>query len=137
MATSENRAALSEKKTTEKAAPPRSVGDYIAAARPDQREALTKLRKTIKAAAPEASEAISYDIVGFKYKGKRLIYYGYWKQHLALYGFGSRFIQDHAKELARYDLRNGTLRFSADKPLPTALITKIVKARRAEIDKFP
>jgi uncharacterized protein YdhG (YjbR/CyaY superfamily) len=96
---------------------------------------LTKLRRAIKAAAPKADETISYGIVGFKHNGKSLAYFGYWTNHLALYGFGSDFIDAHAAELKAYDLDKGTLRFTAEKPLPDRLVTKIVKARIAEIEK--
>ena len=70
---------------------------------------LMTLRKTIKAAAPKATESISYGIVGYKQNGKQLVYFGYWKAHCALYGGGT-----------------GTIRFTADKPLPDRLVTKIV-----------
>jgi uncharacterized protein YdhG (YjbR/CyaY superfamily) len=61
----------------------RTVADYVAAAPKDQRAALTRLRKTIKAAAPKATESISYGIVGFKHKGKAVVYFGSWKAHIA------------------------------------------------------
>ena len=124
-----------ERKPAAKSSHPATVDDYLAGARPDQRAALQKLRKTIKAAAPKATELISYGIVGYKHKGERLIYYGYWKDHLALYGFSSEWMRAHEDELERYDLRKSTLHFTPDKPLPQALVTKIVKGRLAEIDK--
>src|SRR2546428_6905819 len=95
-----------------------SVAAYLRAMPPGPRAALLKLRKTIKAAAPEATEGISYGIAGFNYKGKRLVYFGYAKAHYALYGGGK-----------------GTVRFPADKPLPDRLVTKIVQDRLAQVDK--
>lgn len=113
----------------------RTVDDYIAAAPKDKRAALMKLRKTIRAAAPKATEGISYGIVGFKHNGKPLVYFGYAKAHCALYGMSGSVIDAHAAELKAYDLSKGTIRFPADKPLPYRLVSKIVKARVAEIEK--
>ena len=100
------------------AAKPKTVDDYLDGATKEQRAALNKVRKAIKAAAPRAIEEISYGIVGFKYKGERLIYYGYWKSHLAVYGTGA-----------------GNIKFTPEKPLSDREITKMVKDRVAEIDK--
>ena len=124
------------KKPAAKTTDAKTVDDYVAAAPKDMRATLTNLRKTIKAAAPRATEAISYGIAMFKHhNGKPLLYYGYWKAHITLYGFGSSFIDGHAAELKAYDLSKGTLRFTPDKPLPDRLVTKIVKARIAEVEK--
>jgi uncharacterized protein YdhG (YjbR/CyaY superfamily) len=113
----------------------KTVDDYLAAAPKDKHAALMKLRKTIKAAAPKATEGISYGMVGYKHNGKRLVYFAYWDAHCALYGTSSSFIDSHAAELKAYDLSKGTIRFSADKPLPDRLVTKIVKARVAEVER--
>ena len=112
---------------------PKTVDEYLAAATPDQRTALKALRRTILAAAPKATEAISYNLAGYKYKGKQLVYFGYSTDHLGLYGNNSRFLT--AAERKRYSAGKGTLRFSAAAPIPARLVTKIVKARIAEIDK--
>lgn len=110
----------------------RTVDDYIAAAPTDKRAALMELRKTIKAAAPKATERISYGIVGFKHNGEPLLHFGYWKTHFALYGS----FDAHAADLEAYEQSGkGTVRFPADKPLPYRLVSKIVKARVAEIEK--
>jgi uncharacterized protein YdhG (YjbR/CyaY superfamily) len=112
-----------------------TVDDYIAAAPKDKRAALTKLRTTIKAAAPKATEIISYGMVGYKQGAKRVAYFAHWKAHIALYGTSSTFIKAHAAELKPYVQIKGTLQFPADKPLPYALVSRIVKARIAEIEK--
>jgi uncharacterized protein YdhG (YjbR/CyaY superfamily) len=121
------------KKPTAKAAPAKTVDEYLAAAPSDKRAALTKLRQAIKAAAPKATESISYGIVGYKQNGERIAYFGYWKEHIALYGTSSRFIKAHAAELKPYVQSKGTIQFPWDMPLPVGLVTKIVKARVAEI----
>jgi uncharacterized protein YdhG (YjbR/CyaY superfamily) len=115
--------------------PAKTAADYIASAPSDQRAALTKLRKTIKAAAPKANEIISYGMVGYKQDAKRVAYFAYWKSHIALYGTSHDFIKAHAAELKPYVQSKGTIQFPADKPLPYGLVTKIVKARIAEIEK--
>jgi uncharacterized protein YdhG (YjbR/CyaY superfamily) len=120
---------------TRKAAtkPAKTVDDYIASAPKDRRATLTKLRKTIKAAAPKATEIVSYGMAGYKQDGKRVSYFAYWKTHTALYGTSRQFIKANAAELKPYVQSKGTLQFPADEPLPYALVTKIVKARVAEI----
>jgi uncharacterized protein YdhG (YjbR/CyaY superfamily) len=122
-------------RTATKKAAPKTVDDYVASAPKDQRAALEKLRKTIKAAAPNATEGLSYGIVGFKQHGKYVVYFGSWKAHIALYGAGGRLIDAHAAELEPYVQSKGTIQFPADKPLPYALVTRIVKARIVEIEK--
>ena len=123
------------RKAAAKTAAPKTVPDYIATAPRDQRAALTKLRRTIKAAAPKANEIVSYGMAGFKQSGKRVAYFAYWKAHIALYGTSYDFIKAHAAELKPYLESKGTLQFPADKPLPYDLVTRIVKARIAEIEE--
>ena len=117
------------------AKPARTVDDYIASAPKDRRVALTTLRQTIKAAAPKATEIVSYGMAGFKQGGERVAYFAYWKTHTALYGTSREFVDAHAAELKPYVQSKGTLQFPAGKPLPYGLVTKIVKARVAEIEK--
>ena len=116
---------------------PKTVDDYIAAAPESQRATLTRLRKTIKTAAPKAVESVAYGMAGFKYKGKPLALFAYWKDHYSLYGVSSAVIDAHADELKPYKLSKvkGTIQFATDKPLPDRLVTKMVKAHMAEIDK--
>lgn len=107
---------------------PGSHDDYLAGLSDDKRRALEKLRKQIRAAAPKAEECISYGIPGFRLNGKLLVSYGAGAKHCAFYP-GS-ITRAFAKELKDYDTTGkGTIRFSADKPLPTPLVHKIVKAR--------
>jgi len=120
-------------RTATKTAAPKTVAGYIAAAPKEQRAALEKLRKTIKAAAPKATEGLSYGIVGFKQGGKNVAYFGSWKAHIALYGFGGGVIDAHADELKPYVQSKGTIQFPADRPIPYGLVTRIVKARVAEL----
>lgn len=119
------------KKSAARTAPAKTVADYIAAAPTDKRAALKKLRTTIKAAAPKATEAISYGLVGYKQDGKPVLYFGYAKAHVALYGGFDKSLP----ELKGYVMSKGTIRLRADKPIPDRLVTKIVKARIAEIER--
>lgn len=113
-------------------APPKTVTGYLAAAPKDRRAALTKLRATIKAAAPKATEAVSYGMVAFKQDGESLIFFEYWKEHIAVYGSFDAL----AKELKPYGQSGkGTFRFPADKPLRYGLVTTMVKERVAAITK--
>ena len=115
--------------------PAKTVDDYIASAPEKRRAALKKLRQTIMVAAPKANEIVSYGMAGFKQDGKRVAYFAYWKSHTALYGTSRQFIKTNAALLKPYVQSKGTLQFPADKPLPYALVTKIVEARVAEIEK--
>jgi uncharacterized protein YdhG (YjbR/CyaY superfamily) len=113
----------------------KTVDDYLAAAPRDKQATLKKLRQTIRAAAPQATEGVSYGIVGYKLERKPVIYFGYWKAHYSLYGMGNRVAKAHAAELKDYLLSKGTIQLPADKALPYRLVTKMVKARVAEIEK--
>ena len=119
------------KKQAAKTMPIATVDDYVAGAPEAQRAVLTRLRATIKRAAPDATERMAYGMAGYKHRGKPLVHFAYWKDHLALYGN----VDAHASELKAYDLDKGTIRFSADKPLSDRLVAKIVKTRVEEIER--
>jgi uncharacterized protein YdhG (YjbR/CyaY superfamily) len=127
--------ALKTAKKRPASAPPTSVDDYLAAAPPDKRAALTRLRRTISATAPGAIESISYGIAAFKLDGKPLAYYSYWRDHCSVYGFGKALIAAHAAELKPYSVTSGTIRFSPGKPLPDRLVRALVRGRMAEIER--
>jgi uncharacterized protein YdhG (YjbR/CyaY superfamily) len=111
---------------------PKTHDDYVAALGTDKRRALEKLRKDIKAAAPKAEECISYGIPGFRLNGKLLVSYGAGAKRCAFYP-GS-IVQEFTKELKDFDTSGkGAIRFSADEPLRSALVRKIVKARIAQL----
>ncbi len=106
--------------------------DYLAALDDNQRAALDKLRKTIKAAAPKAEECISYGLAAFKLDGKLLVALGATANHCAFYLMSNSTVAAHRDELKKYDTSTGTIRFAVDKPLPAGLVKKLVKARMEE-----
>ncbi len=111
---------------------PTGVDDYLAALPEDQRAALEKLRKTIRAAATEATETISYQMPTFKLRGRVLVYYAAFKDHCSLFPASEAVMGALGEELKPYFSGKGTLRFTPDKPIPAALLKKIVKARIEE-----
>ena len=109
----------------------KTIDEYLAALNNDQRAALEKLRKTIKDAAPKAEECISYQLAAFRQNGM-LVAFGATANHCAFYLMSSSTVEAHKGELKGYDTSKGTIRFQSDKPLPAALVRKLVKARIAE-----
>lgn len=110
----------------------KTIDEYLATLSDDQRAALEKLRQTIKAAAPKAEECISYRLPAFRLGGKMLVAFGARANHCAFYPMSASTVEDYKDELEGYDTSKGTIRFQADKPLPVALVRKLVKARIAE-----
>jgi len=108
-----------------------TVDDYLAAVPEDARAALEKLRKTIKAAAPKATEVISYQIPAYKHHGL-LVGFAALKDHCTFHIMSPDVTRAHAADLKEYRLGKASIRFPANKPLPAALVTKLVKARIAE-----
>lgn len=119
-----------KKPLTQARAKSKTHDDYLARLSADKRAALEKLRHDIKAAAPRVEECISYGIPAFRLDGKLLVFYGTGKNHCSFYP-GST-VQSLKADLRAYDTRKGTIRFSPEKPLPPALVRKIVKLRAAE-----
>jgi uncharacterized protein YdhG (YjbR/CyaY superfamily) len=111
---------------------PGTIDDYLAGVKPDQRAALAKLRETIRAAAPKAEECISYGLAAFRLDGHPLVAFGAWATHCALYPMSSATVAVFEDQLAPFETSKGTIRFSAKKPIPSALVKKLVKARMAE-----
>ena len=107
-----------------------SIDEYIAMFPDDVQTRLQQLRATIKAAAPDATEAIKYQMPTFVLHGN-VIHFAAHKAHIGLYPTPSG-IDAFAAELAPYMAGKGTLQFPLDQPLPLDLITNIVEFRVAE-----
>ena len=118
--------------------PAKTIDEYLSQLPPDKRSALQALRETIGAAAPAAVEVISWRIPWFKYKGQYLVAFAAFTNHcsLAPWGTGSltSLAEKHGIDLSKYDTTKGLIRFSPDKPLPSSLVKRIVKAKMQEID---
>ena len=105
----------------------KNIDEYIAAFPPDIRKRLEEMRATIRKAAPDAEEAISYAIPTFRLNGN-LVHFAAFKNHIGFYP-APRGIEAFKKELSVYEGGKGTVQFPLDKPLPLPLIAKIVKFR--------
>ena len=110
--------------------PPRNIDEYIASFSPEDQSILEKIRLTIREAAPEAEEKISYRMPAFALKGI-LVYFAAFKKHIGLYPP----VRGDAKlnaDISRYRGEKGNLRFPLDEPIPYTLISRIVKFRVKE-----
>ena len=106
----------------------KTVDAYIASAPKEAQGKLKQIRAAIRQVAPKAEERLSYGMPYYGYKG-RLAYFTFAKKHVGLY-VPPPVIQMYAKELKRYETAKATVRFPLDKALPTALIRKLVSARK-------
>jgi uncharacterized protein YdhG (YjbR/CyaY superfamily) len=106
---------------------PKNIDEYIAGFPPEIQEKLEKIRATIRKAAPAAEEAIKYMMPTFTLKGN-LVHFAAFKNHIGFYP-APKGIEAFKEELAGYEGGKGTIQFPLDKPIPYALIGKIVKFR--------
>jgi uncharacterized protein YdhG (YjbR/CyaY superfamily) len=110
------------------------VEAYLAGCPEPHRTTLEKIRAMIRAAAPkDATEAISYGMPAFRYKGG-LVGYAAFKEHCSFFPMSASLLDDFADDVKAYRTSKGTLQFPVDKPLPAALVKKMVKARVAQND---
>lgn len=108
------------------------IDEYLSKLLDPERKALEKLRKTIRAAAPKAEECISYQLPAFRLDGRMLVAMGASAKHCSFYLMSSSLLDAYPEVVARYDTSKGTIRFTADQPLPATLVRTLVKARIAE-----
>jgi uncharacterized protein YdhG (YjbR/CyaY superfamily) len=116
---------------------PSSVKQYLSWQNPAQRAALDKLRDVIGAAAPDATEGISYSMPAFLLGGKGLVCYAAFKDHYSLVPMSGAVVEQHAAELGDRITGKGTIQFRYDERLPVGLVKKIVKTRVAEMKTKP
>jgi uncharacterized protein YdhG (YjbR/CyaY superfamily) len=110
-----------------------TIDEYLAAVTPKQRAALEKLRQTIRSLVPEAEECISYGLAAFRFQGKPLVAFGATANHCAFFPMDGTTVAAFARELKDFETSKGTIRFQPEKPLPTALVKKLVKSRMMQI----
>jgi uncharacterized protein YdhG (YjbR/CyaY superfamily) len=110
---------------------PRNVDEYLAGVPEPARGTLNKMRAAIRSTVPpEATETISYGMPAFKHKGV-LVWFAAFSNHCSLFPTAS-VIEAYKNELKGFSTSKGTIHFPMDKPLPTALVKKLVKARVAQ-----
>ena len=109
-----------------------TIDDYIKTLPTDVQNILEKMRQTIRKAAPEAVEAVSYQMPTFKLNGKNLVYFAAFKSHIGFYPIPSG-IEAFRRELSPYKQGKGSVQFPLNKPIPYDLVEKIVRFRVKEI----
>lgn len=110
---------------------PKSIDEYLAQTPEPARSMLASIRKTVRAAAPKATELISYGVPAFKLDGL-LVAFGRRGHGASFYVMSASLLSDLAEELTGYGTSKGTIRFDVDNPPPPALIRRIVKERLSE-----
>jgi uncharacterized protein YdhG (YjbR/CyaY superfamily) len=114
-------------------AAPKDIDEYLADVPEPARSTLNKIRAAIRSAAPaEATETISYKMPAFRYKGV-LVWFAAFSDHCSLFPTAA-IVEAFKNDLKGYSTSKGTIHFPLDKPLPTTLLKKIVKARVAQIE---
>ena len=113
-----------------------AVPDYIAAQPKGVQAQLRQLRSTIRKTVPAAVEGMSYGIPGYKLNGRVLLYFAAWKEHYAVYPATAGVQAACKRELAKYELGRGTIRFPIDKAVPAKLVAKIAKVRAGEVESL-
>jgi uncharacterized protein YdhG (YjbR/CyaY superfamily) len=114
-------------------APPTTIEEYLATLPADRRDAVSRLRDTIRAAAPDATETIAYSMPAFRsHGGQFLVSFAAFKAHYSLFPASGVVVEALGDELAPYLAGKGTIRFPADEPLPLSTVSKVVKIRLAE-----
>jgi uncharacterized protein YdhG (YjbR/CyaY superfamily) len=113
----------------------KTVDDYLRPLPENVRTTLEKLRQAIRGAAPQAEEVISYGVPSFKYNGG-LVGFGAASKHCAFYVMSPAVMKAFEDELKGYDTSPGAVRFPHDKPLPAALVKRLVKARIKENEEI-
>jgi uncharacterized protein YdhG (YjbR/CyaY superfamily) len=112
---------------------PTSMKQYLAGLPADQRNVLQKLRQTIQAAAPEAVEGWSYSMPAFKLNGRTLVCFSAFKNHCSFFPMSGKLVAEHQQELRGFETSKGTIRFTSKKPLPAALVRKLVLERLKQV----
>jgi uncharacterized protein YdhG (YjbR/CyaY superfamily) len=110
------------------------VDAYLARLPAEQRTALSRLRTLLLAAVPDAEEAIKTRVPAVRYKGKTVVGFGAAAEHLALYVMFGDALRAFMDDFQSFDVTSRVVRFSPDRPIPDALVRKLVRFRLEEID---
>jgi uncharacterized protein YdhG (YjbR/CyaY superfamily) len=111
-----------------------SVDEYLAQLSESQRTEIQRLMRITKELAPNSEIMISYGMPTFKHKGKPLVYFGAFKDHMSVFPASSRVINSLSKELKEFKMSKGTVQFTLTKPLPADVFNQIVQLRMEEIE---
>jgi uncharacterized protein YdhG (YjbR/CyaY superfamily) len=112
---------------------PRGIDDYLAALDEPRRTTLEKLRQTIRGVIPDAEECISYGMPAFRLQGKVIAGFAAFKNHLAYLPHSGSIFAELSDDLAGYESTPGSLHFPIDKPLPKALVKKLIATRLRQV----
>jgi uncharacterized protein YdhG (YjbR/CyaY superfamily) len=104
----------------------------MAALPDDRRAAMEQLRTAVRAAAPAATEAISYNMPAFKLDGRFFVSYEAYKRHYSLFPWTDSMVEELGDALKPYAVGRGTIRFPADRPIPVDLVKRIIEIRLRE-----
>jgi uncharacterized protein YdhG (YjbR/CyaY superfamily) len=115
----------------------KTVAEYLASLRPDQRAALEKVRRAVRAAAPGAEEGWSYGLPAFRLGGQPIAAFAAHAEHCSYYPMSGKVVAALRDALACYETSKGAIRFRPGSVPPAALIRKLVKARIAELGPAP
>jgi uncharacterized protein YdhG (YjbR/CyaY superfamily) len=111
-----------------------SVEEYLATLPDDRRAAVEELRRTIRAAAPEATETIAYEMPAFRsHGGQFLVSFAAYKNHYSLFPASGAVVEALSEAIEPYLAGKGTIRFPASRPIPVALVREVVKVRLEEV----
>jgi uncharacterized protein YdhG (YjbR/CyaY superfamily) len=112
-----------------------SVDAYMAGLPEDRRAAMEGLRRTIRAAAPAATEAISYNMPAFRLDGRFFVSYEAFKRHYSLFPWTDEMVEELGDAIRPYAAGKGTLRFPADESIPLELVRRIIAIRLREFTR--
>jgi len=111
---------------------PSTVEEYLAALPPDRRAPMERLREAVVTAAPGATEVIAYGMPGLRLDGRFLVSYAAFRRHYSLFPASEGVVTELGDRIRPYLAGRGTIRFPAERPIPTDLVTQVVAIRLRE-----
>jgi uncharacterized protein YdhG (YjbR/CyaY superfamily) len=114
-----------------------SVREYLAGQPPATRRQLRRIRQLVRAAVPRAVDGFSYGIPAVRVDARLLLWYAGWKAHCSIYPVSAAMRRALGRDLGKYAVSKGTIRFPLDRPLPATLIRRLAKARLSELAGGP
>jgi uncharacterized protein YdhG (YjbR/CyaY superfamily) len=112
-----------------------SVDEYMASLPGERRAVMEQMRSTIRGAAPDATEAIAYNMPALRWEGRFLVSYEAYKRHYSIFPWTDAMLAELGDELSPYAVGKGTLRFPANRPIPLDLVTRIIEIRLRDVTR--